>query len=293
MKKYAVFYPLLFLVIIPFALAFVLPSLLPDFKVSNIFSPDFYTQFDNKPYEEGIAILISILVTMIPSYFFAILYFLRFGAFGTKKLLKRENSRILINLYEVLNRILFGEIAVFIAITVIFYSIPESHTWPLLGKGFYFMQITLVSTIYVTFVYLFRSYLRRDFRFILAQKCMDVANEEVDQATKINYLKAGLSSYNKYLKRNFDLQFDDTRVASNIISSSSDKNQIVKTIEKSFSEDSLDKLKPSSCLSTFANLDSKEQFLIGKQLSTRIIEIGTFLAAIIPVLITVIQLAFP
>ena len=89
------------------------------------------------------------------------------------------------------------------------------------------------------------------------------------------------------------MQFDETRVASNIISSSYDKHQIVGTIEKSFSEDSLDKLKPTNCLSTFANLDLKEQFLIDKQLSTRIREIGTILAAIIPaitVIITVIQL---
>ena len=73
----------------------------------------------------------------------------------------------------------------------------------------------------------------------------------------------------------------------------SDNNQIVETIEKSSNQDSLDKLKPVNCLSTFANLEPKEQFLIRKKISTKIKEVGTFLAVIIPVLITVLQLAFP
>jgi hypothetical protein len=150
----------------------------------------------------------------------------------------------------------------------------------------------LFMSIYIIVWYLGLFYLRRDYPFIMAQKCICEANKEVDKAGKINYLVAGLSWYNKYLKKNFDLQFDDKRVTSNILSSSSDKNQIVETIEKSFSEDSLDKLKPINCLSTFANLDPKEQFLIDKKLSTRIKEIGTFLAAIIPVIITVLQFLF-
>ncbi len=117
--------------------------------------------------------------------------------------------------------------------------------------------------------------------------------QSTDQAEKMNYLIAGLSYYNRYLKPNFDLQFDGTRVASNIIPSSSDKKMIVGKIEKSFNEDSLDKLKPATCLSIFANLEPKEQFPIAKQLSTKIKEVLTVPAAIIPAAIAVIQLAFP
>jgi hypothetical protein len=35
----------------------------------------------------------------------------------------------------------------------------------------------------------------------MAQKCMDVADEEADQDEKINYLTARISHYNKYLRR--------------------------------------------------------------------------------------------
>lgn len=126
----------------------------------------------------------------------------------------------------------------------------------------------------------------------LAQKCMSKANEEIDQNEKINYLIAGLSSYNKYLKRNFDLQFVESKVISNIICSSSEKSKMVDTIEKSFSDTSDDKLKPTDWLSIYAN-QPKEQFLIEKQLSTKIIETSTFIGGIISVAVAVIRLALP
>jgi hypothetical protein len=312
-KINAVFYPVLLLAIIPFASALVLTILFSHF--------DFYKAFFQfiaitNP-EQMNALLAALISSLVPGLLFYYIYTFRYGTltYGSvmpllayltsgrksaeRKFMERKDSRIQINLYDVLNRILFAEIVVLIVITILLYLIPEStenstYAWLLVVKAFFhFMQIMLIIPIYIIFLYFLPSYLTRDFRFIMAKKCMDVANEEKDKAEKINYLIAGLSSYKKYLKRNLGLEFDDTRVASNIISSSSDKNEIVETIEKSFNEDSLDKLKPASCLSTFANLEPKEQFLINKQLSTRIKEIGIFLATIIPVLITVIQLVFP
>jgi hypothetical protein len=204
-------------------------------------------------------------------------------------------SRIEINLYEVLNRILIAEIAALIVISITFYSISESQTWPLFGKGFSLLQATFIASIYSILFCIVMSYMSRDydFRFIMAKKSIGLANEEAYQDGKINYLIAGLSWYNKYLKRNFDLQFDEKRVASTIITSSDDKNKIVEKIEKSFNEDSLDKLKPASCLSTFAHLKPEEQFLMDKQLSTKIKEVLTLLAAIVPAVIGVIQFVYP
>lgn len=115
---------------------------------------------------------------------------------------------------------------------------------------------------------------------------MDVVDEESDKVEKMNYLIAGLSSYNKYLKRNLNLEFDDTRVASTILSSP-EKNENVQKIQESLTDNS-DKLKPVGCLSRLANLEPKEQFLVNKRLSTRIKEIVAFIATVIPVIIAVI-----
>jgi hypothetical protein len=69
----------------------------------------------------------------------------------------------------------------------------------------------------------------------------------------------------------------------------------VQTIAKSFTDnpDVKLKLKPANCLSTFANLEPKEQFLTAKQLSTKIKEVLTIIGAIIPAAIGVVQLVYP
>ena len=226
---------------------------------------------------------------------FVIVYVGMYGSPGTKRYFDRD-PEIVIREYVFISRVLFIEIGFLIVITILFYLLPEplkkTSLWPLFGDGFYFVQTTLTYMIYSIIIVFFRSYLNRDFRFSLAKRCMYVARKEENQVKKIHYLIIGLIQYNKYLKRNLNVQFDDVRVYSNIISSSSDKKQIVKTIAASFEDDN-DKLKPTNSLSTFSNLEPKEQFLVKKSLSTKIKEVGTFLAAIIPVLITILQLMFP
>jgi hypothetical protein len=309
-KRHAVIYPILFLVVIPLALALALTLLFSYFQFSTMYSLSIGKNSERLSLEQQIVLIISSYIALFSSFPFIAIYMSKYGRFGGRKktetrFFEREHSRIQINLYEVLNRLLFAEIAALIVIAILYltFTITFSNSelvgestptwWPSIGDALIGLQVTLFFSLYAILYYLYPSYLKRDFRFVMAQKCMDVAKEEADKGEKINYLIAGLSSYNKYLKRNFDLQFDETRVASNIISSSSDKNQIAETIEKSFTEDSLDKLKPAGCLSTFANLEPKDQFLIDKKISTRIKEFATFLAVIIPVLIAVVQLAFP
>src|SRR5438876_6914483 len=117
----------------------------------------------------------------------------------------------------------------------------EGYLSVLLGDGFYFLQITLLNTLYITFAILLYAYIRRDFRFQLAKACMNVIENKKDEVNKIYYLMLGLNSYNKFLKRNLKLQFDDASVCSKIISSS-DKNQSLNLITASFKDN--DKLKP-------------------------------------------------
>jgi hypothetical protein len=296
---YAVLIPSLFLIIIPFILALLLPSVFPILKIGNVFSPEYWTELMQVflvTTPTGIsAIGLSFNLSIAPGYVFAFYYGSKYGLPGTNKYFDRKRARIMINEYEFINRVLFAEIFILIVITILFYSLSDqqkqTYLWPIFGNGFHLLQLTLMFTIYSIFFYLLPSYLRRDFRFYFARKCIAEAKIKDDPVVMINYLIAGLSSYNKYLKRNLNLQFDDIRVSSNIATSSDDKKRIVNTIDASFGDN--DKLKPANCLSTFSNLEPKQQFLVKKQLSTRIKEIGTFLAAIIPVLIAVLQLTFP
>jgi hypothetical protein len=210
-------------------------------------------------------------------------------------------SKFLITLFKVLNVLLYAEIILLVIITVLFYSVSDEsrkslYPYPLQTiTEFTALQVTLAFTIYGIVVYLliYARYFDKNFQFILAQKCMLEAKAKDDYDEKISHLIEALASYNKYLRRRFDLQFNETRVSSNILCSSLDKNHIVDTIENSFTDNPDDRLKPANCLSTFANLEPKEQFLTEKQLSTKIKEVFTILAAIIPAAIGVIQLVYP
>lgn len=300
---YGVLIPSFVLVVFPFSLAIILPLFFPAFQGYHFFSPEYYMQRGSMSSEQINAATISVIVAFIPSYLFVIFYSIKYGIPGRDKYFKERPASVLIAEYDFINKLFFAELIVLIIMTIVFYSIPESsrnistYPWPFQGKAFYFIQLTLIMSIYSIFIFLVWSYYREDFQFKFAKKCIEDANNPaMDPDKKIYNLIAGLYLYKEYLKRSFDLQFDDTRVASNIISSSSDKNTIVDTIAKSFEKsthgDSQDKLKPANCLSTFANLEAKEQFLTRPQLSTKIKEIITILTAVIPVLIAVIQFAF-
>jgi hypothetical protein len=119
---------------------------------------------------------------------------------------------------------------------------------------------------------------------------MNVLENKKDEVNKTYYLILGLNSYNKFLKRNLKLQSDDAMVCSKIISSS-EKNQSLNLITASFKDS--DKLKPVSCLSDILKLSDKDQFLVKKRLGDKIKDAVTILTAIIPVVISIVQLMFP
>jgi hypothetical protein len=159
---------------------------------------------------------------------------------------------------------------------------------PLLGDGFYFLQGTLTFTLYLVFFPLLPSYVDRHFRYRFAKTCMNVVEKKKDEVSKIYYLILGLNSYNKFLKRNLKLQFDDAMVCSKIISSS-EKNKSLNLITESFKDS--DKL--ISCLFNVVKLSDKDQFLVKKRLGDKIKDTVTILTAIIPIVISIVQLMFP
>lgn len=284
---HAILKPSLILLVFPIALAFSLPLIFPSLTFYSWISPELYQEI----FREGglsieLAIPIGASFSMIftPIQIFTIDLALKYGRAGSEQFMSTP-SQFLRILYLVLYRLLYVNILILVASTIISYSIPEevrssTYGWPLSNDHLYLLQNMLIVTIYFLLVQLyFSGYFGRDFHFIMAQKWMSEAKLKTNPIEKIKYLIAGVSSYNRYLNRNLGLQFDDTRVSSSIICSSSDKNQLLDTIEKSFNDNSDDKLKPASSLSAIANVP-QEQFLRAKRLSTKIKEILTQLGPI-------------
>lgn len=130
---------------------------------------------------------------------------------------------------------------------------------------------------------------KKAFRFYYAKGCLALMSKEADETNKMNYLIMALNSYNKYLKRNLSLQITNIdNIYSKIITYSiDDKTEMIYSICSSFLSN--DKLKPIKYISTIFDPQNKEQFLSKESLGSKIKEWGVFLAAIIPVLISVIQ----
>lgn len=145
-------------------------------------------------------------------------------------------------------------------------------------------MITLVVDVIITGTLL----LRKDFQFNIAKMCIDlIRKNEKDEDKRTRFLGFAIDSYNKFIKRNLRLEFDTAKVFSMIISNKEKKTRI-KEIVDSF--DGNDKFKPVAYLAEIGGVKNTEPFLVRKKLWTNVKEVGTFLAVIIPVLVTIIQL---
>ena len=272
----------------PFAWGIILPYLFPIFHFHQSIVIPTIGKHPVVPFD-----YLTIVIVFPPGLLFFMFYYHYRLAFADNYFEKR-GYQIAINEYDYINKVLYIEVVLIIILTLLFYTLPpsmkEGYLSPLLGDGFYFLQATLIITVYITFFTLSFSYGQRDFRFQFAKACMNVIENKKDEVNKIYYLMLGLDSYNKFLKRNIKLQFDDTMVCSKIISSS-EKNQSLNLITASFKDN--DKLKPVSCLSNIIKLPDKGQFLVKKPLKGKIKDAVTILTAIIPIVISILQLMFP
>jgi hypothetical protein len=94
------------------------------------------------------------------------------------------------------------------------------------------------------------------------------------------------------LQRTLKLEVNKVLLFSQIISESKeDRNKILTSVFDTFEDKYNDKLKPIAYLSSI--FPDKESILIKKSLAEKIIGIGGFIAAAIPVVITILRLIMP
>jgi hypothetical protein len=304
--------PTFLLIVIPFGIGILMFYVSPIFQFSHnpfLFTIDSNNYTNNNENYFTFPTVFALLVAYIPGmlvlffynhYGLAPRYFFKswhkywaFWRHNPNQYFEKRGYEIAINGYDYMNLVLYAELVIVIILTLLYYVLPESikdYSQPLLGDGFYFLQTTLIITLYATFLILIYSYARRDFRFQFAKACMNVIEIKKDEVNKIFYLMRGLNSYNKFLKRNLKLQFDNALVCSRVISSD-ERSQLLNLITASFKDD--DKLKPVNCLSNIIHVPEGKQFLVEKQLGEKIREIMAILIALIPIVISIVQIIFP
>jgi hypothetical protein len=138
---------------------------------------------------------------------------------------------------------------------------------------------------------LYVGYLKtKDLEFKLAKGWLKIMSKKNDDVNKMKYFGFGINYYNKYLRRKLKIDLNKALLFSQIIRKSiEDRNKILNSVLCTFEDNNNDKLKPIANLSSI--FPDKEPFLIKESLAQKIIDIGGFIAAAIPVVITILQIA--
>ena len=128
---------------------------------------------------------------------------------------------------------------------------------------------------------------KREFRFYFAKACCKIISGKNDEVEKMKYLFLLLSSYNKYIQRNLRIQINDIKKIYSIILYK-DTNQQIEIIESICASLEGDSLKLARYLSSLQKIPDSE-FYIKESLFQQLRIIGVFLAAAIPIIISIIQ----
>lgn len=152
------------------------------------------------------------------------------------------------------------------------------------------MGIKIILT-YVTIAALIRiitQIAKKGYRFYFAKAYCQIISEKRNNFEKIEYLFPLINSYNKYLQRNLKVEINNIKKIYSIILYK-DINQQWEIIKSICTTLDGDRLKLAQYLSSLLKIPDSD-FYIKKSLFQHLKIIGAFLAAAIPIIISIIQL---
>jgi hypothetical protein len=244
-------------------------------------------------------IVFAVMLVLYPIYPFI---------FSIEKYFSKRNPKSAVSEYEILKKIVYSLFPFFIfavAFMIVSRIIQED---PLSNLVLSLGDPTLVSlfltSIGVIFFVVGSAMLRiillnksKQFRFYLAKMSFRALSKEGDEVERMRYLIKGLSSYNKYIRRNLGLQINDLKtIYSRIVSDPTiDKSHSVNELSVAFEDN--DKLKTIRCLTGLLKIKDTEHFLvkesIGKKLQDWAGILGTLASAIAAILGALATLEIP
>jgi hypothetical protein len=134
---------------------------------------------------------------------------------------------------------------------------------------------------------------KREFRFYVAKGYCIIATKKEDEFEKPGYLFSALDSYNRYLRRRSHIEIKNIKkiYASILMADTKEKNQMINSICESLELED-DKLKLAKYLSSTYKVPETD-FFVSESIVQRLKVIGTFFAAAIPIIISIVQLMLP
>ena len=132
---------------------------------------------------------------------------------------------------------------------------------------------------------------KKEFRFYFAKGCCKIMSRKGDDIENMKYLYLLLDSYNKYLRRNLKFGVKDINKIFSLImySDEEEKNRIIKSICDSLENN---RMKLARFLSTIYKVPESDLF-VKESLFQQLKVVGGFLAAAIPIVISIIQQFLP
>jgi hypothetical protein len=184
--------------------------------------------------------------------------------------------------FEVLkNLILVGLPLLIVTLILSLLNVERSFLSPL----FYLITVILSAVL----LRLFSNLARKDYRFYYAKASFSIISTKVEESDKINCIILALNSYNKYLKRNIKLHIGNIKdiYSKIVIDPAVEKNKVIISMSKAFESD--DKFEPLRHMLNSLDTQNTERFLIEESIWDKTKEVGTFLVAVIPVLISIVE----
>ena len=130
---------------------------------------------------------------------------------------------------------------------------------------------------------------KKEFRFYFAKACFMFMSKQEDDYKKIKYFLMGLNSYNKYLRRKLRLEVKDFKKIHSKFAyvETAEKREIIKSVCEAV--EAGDRLKLARYLSSLSKIPETELFVSEAPIE-KLKTIGTILAAVIPIIISAIEL---
>jgi hypothetical protein len=205
---------------------------------------------------------------------------------SSKKYFRQRPENLVVE-YEFLKKIMYGGIPLLIIVMLIFLSTFQPET-----NFIYALFPGLILIVGGTLLRFISNVVKKEYRYYYARGCFQILLKEQDSSERMSYFIRGINSYNKYLRRTIKLQIRNINaIYSKIIYDSllNDRDFILSILAE-FQGD--DKIKPTKYIANFLNFKNTDDYLTKEPLWDKIKEWGAFLAAIIPVAVSVVQFLF-
>ena len=207
------------------------------------------------------------------------IYGLMPARYSTEKYFKKRGFERAIIEFEYVKKIVAVEISILGLTLILNYSIfyrmsdPES----------FFNLLTFAALFLVVpggFLRLILLIARKEFRFYFAKGCFSIMTQKEEDLAKMRYLKLGLESYNKFLRRHLKYQIGESNIKKFYFkymrAAIQERNEMVNSLLQAFEDG---KTRPATCVATITKVPEIEEFLIEESVGQKLKVVGTFLAS--------------